>query len=44
MGKTLCEIDKRNRKKLMKKSGNFHCASCERKVNKKKWICKPVKN
>lgn len=41
--KTMCEVGMKKRKKRLGSSARYECEKCEVKVEKKKWLCNPVK-
>ncbi len=44
MGKeSMCEAGKKKRNKRLEKPARYECKKCGTGVNKKDWICKPVK-
>ncbi len=43
MGKTMCELDKKGRKKYRNPEGKYKCKKCGERVDDKKRVCKPEK-
>jgi hypothetical protein len=43
MGKTMCELGKKDRKKRLEQPARYMCRKCDTPVRKKDWVCKPVK-
>jgi hypothetical protein len=42
MGKTMCEMDKGQRRKKQEKGINYKCKRCGEQAHKEKNLCKPV--
>lgn len=43
MSKTMCKIDKKEKKKIAEKEQKYECKSCGRTAHKEKRLCKPKK-
>ncbi len=43
MGKTMCGMDKKKKKKYRDPDGKYQCRKCGEAVNKKDRVCKPEK-
>ena len=43
MGKTMCEVGKKERRKRLEKPPVYECRKCGERVKKKDWVCKPRK-
>jgi len=43
MGKTMCEIGKKQARERLSEKARYECLKCHYKVKKKDWVCKPGK-